>query len=146
MTGSPARVWREHSRASGRCRAISRRAVTASRRRSPATSAEHLRDLGDGLGIGENLGHFARALAVAGRPETAAQILSSSEALYEETGGGVLVRVAKMNAETLDTIRSEIGERALAEALEQGRTLTIDDAIALALSTAPASEPSSQAG
>jgi hypothetical protein len=42
--------------------------------------------------------------------------------------------------------RPPLFPRALVEALEQGRTLTIDDSIGLALSTAPASEPSSQAG
>jgi hypothetical protein len=73
------------------------------------------------------------ARSVAGRPETAAQLLSSSEALYRETGGGVLSWVAKMNERTLSMIHGQIGEEAVGEAWEQGRTLTIDEAIALAL-------------
>ena len=36
-----------------------------------------LLDLGDRLGIAENLGRFARTLAVGGRAGAAAQILSS---------------------------------------------------------------------
>jgi predicted ATPase len=92
-----------------------------------------LRELGDPLGMGENLGRFARTLAVAGRPEDAARLLSGSEALYKETGGGVLLWVAKMNEETLASIRAQIGEQELASAWEEGRALTIDDAVALAL-------------
>jgi hypothetical protein len=74
-----------------------------------------------------------RTLAVAGTAGTAARILSSSEALYEETGGGVLSWVAKMNAETLGVIRSQLDDVAFAEAWEEGRALTIDEAVALAL-------------
>jgi predicted ATPase/DNA-binding SARP family transcriptional activator len=100
-----------------------------------------LTDLGDSLGIGENLARFARALAVAGRPETAAQLLSSSEALYNETGGGVLSWVAKMNNETLVAIRSQIGDEALAEASNQGRALTIGESVALALASSAGPTP-----
>ncbi|HEY1365658.1 MAG TPA: BTAD domain-containing putative transcriptional regulator [Gaiellaceae bacterium] len=92
-----------------------------------------LRELGDPLGVGENLGRFARVLAVAGRPETAAQILSGSEAVYGETGGGVLLWVAKMNEETLALLRTQLSDAALAEARDQGRALTIDETVALAL-------------
>jgi len=92
-----------------------------------------LRELDDRLGIAENLGRFARALAVAGRPEEAAGMLGSSEALYEETGGGVLSWVAKMNEETRAIIRSTLDTAALAEAWEQGQALTLDEAVALAL-------------
>jgi predicted ATPase len=92
-----------------------------------------LRDLDDRLGIAENLGRFARALAVAGRARTAAQLLASSEAIYEETGGGVLSWVAKMNEETLTTIRAQLDDATCTDAWEQGQALTVDEAVALAL-------------
>jgi non-specific serine/threonine protein kinase len=96
-------------------------------------SLEILRELGDRLGIAENLGRFARVLAVAGRPEEAACTLASSEALYEESGTGVLSWVAKMNEETRTIIRSQLDEAAFAEAWEHGEALTLDEAVALAL-------------
>ncbi len=92
-----------------------------------------LRELDDLLGIGENLGRFARVFAVAGQPETAAQLLASLETLYEETGVGVLSWVAKMNAETLATIREQLDAPTLAAETARGRALTVDDAVTLAL-------------
>jgi len=38
-----------------------------------------------------------------------------------------------MNDETLTAIRAQLDEAAIAEAWEQGRTLTLDEAVALAL-------------
>ena len=40
---------------------------------------------------------------------------------------------AKINEETLTTIRTQLDEAAFAEAWEQGRALTLDEAVALAL-------------
>jgi hypothetical protein len=40
---------------------------------------------------------------------------------------------ARMNEKTLSTIRARLDESAFAEAWEQGRALTIDEAVALAL-------------
>jgi predicted ATPase/class 3 adenylate cyclase len=90
-------------------------------------------ELDDRLGIGENLGRFARAFAVAGRAGTAAQLLAALEAVYDETGGGVLSWVAKMNEGTLSLIRDQLDEDAFARASELGRALTTDEAVALAL-------------
>ena len=90
------------------------------------------RDLGDRGGIYENLCRFARALAVAGRAEPAALLLSGSEALREEIGANISW-VAKMKEETLATLRPQLDEAALAELWEQGRNLSLDDAVAVAL-------------
>jgi ATP/maltotriose-dependent transcriptional regulator MalT len=89
--------------------------------------------LDDRLGVGENLARFARVFAVAGRAEAATELLAGLEALYQETGGGVLAWVAELNEETLDLIRGALGEQALAQAFDRGRRLTVDDAVALAL-------------
>lgn len=71
--------------------------------------------------------------ALEGRVRTAAQLLSSSEALHEEIGAGVAWWAATRNERTLTAVRTQLEEAALAEAWEQGQALTVDDAIALAL-------------
>jgi len=89
-------------------------------------------DLGELHMIARDLLRFARVLALEGRAETAARLLSSSEALHEEIG----VREAWLPADiqgTLTTIRTQLDEEALAEAWEQGRALTVDEAVAVAL-------------
>jgi tetratricopeptide (TPR) repeat protein len=90
-------------------------------------------DVGDPLGIGENLARFARTLAAAGRPEIATRLLGALEGLYRQTAGGVVAWVTKINEETERSIRSQLDELTVAEAREQGRALTVDEAIALAL-------------
>jgi predicted ATPase/class 3 adenylate cyclase len=90
------------------------------------------RNLGDPLVTTEDLCRVARALAFVGRAATAARLLSCSEALREEMGG-IWSWLARMNEETLTTIRSQLDEAALAEAWEQGRALTADEAVSLAL-------------
>jgi predicted ATPase len=90
------------------------------------------RDFGDRLEIAIDLGHAAHALAFAGRAGPAARLLSCSEAFLEEIGGAESW-VVRMNEDTLAAIRTKLDEAALAEAWEQGRTLTLDKAVALAL-------------
>ncbi len=89
------------------------------------------RDL-DPLDTGESLCGAARALAFVGRGETAARLLACYEALCEEIGINV-PWVARMNEETLVAIRTQLDEAAVAQAWEQGRALTADAAVALAL-------------
>jgi len=90
------------------------------------------RDLGGALDLGANLCHVAEALAVAGRAEIATLLVSCSEVVFEEIGADVLW-VARMNERTLAIIRSHLDEAAFADAWEQGRALTLDDACDLAL-------------
>jgi hypothetical protein len=94
-----------------------------------------LTELDDRLGIGENLARFARVFVVAGRADTAAELLAGLEVLYDETGAGVLTWVAKLNEETLGLMRSELGDESMAEAFDRGRRLTVDEAVALALAS-----------
>jgi ANTAR domain len=125
--------------ASWRCRSTSWRhmPVTTAESKTPFSmlkeSLRILHDLGDPLGIAENLGRLARALTVAGSADAAARLLASSDVLYERTGGGVLSWVARMNEETLTTIRARLDDADFADAWEQGRALTLDQAVALAL-------------
>ena len=90
------------------------------------------RDLGDPLEIVTGLCGVARAIAAAGQPETAAQLISSVESLREEIGGGE-AWVSRMNHETLATVNTRLDETAFAAAWEQGRELNLDRAIGLAL-------------
>jgi tetratricopeptide (TPR) repeat protein len=92
------------------------------------------RDLGDRVATAVNLCRFARAFAEEGRAQAAARLLACSDALHEEAGAsGLASWAAEMNDETLAAIRTRLDEAAFAEAWEQGRALTIDEAVALVL-------------
>ncbi|MEP7224323.1 MAG: adenylate/guanylate cyclase domain-containing protein [Actinomycetota bacterium] len=90
------------------------------------------RDDGIPLGIAENLCTFAMFLVAEGRAETAARLLSRAEALSDEIGG-VSSWAGRMNEKTLASIQAQLDEASFAEAYEQGRALTINEAVALAL-------------
>jgi predicted ATPase/class 3 adenylate cyclase len=91
------------------------------------------RDLGDPIGIARGLCRVARVLASRERAGMAARLLSSSEALHEELGARLRPWLAQMNEETLTSVRAQLDEAAFAEAWEEGRVLTADEALALAL-------------
>ena len=82
-----------------------------------------------------DLCRFARALTRAGRWRSAARLVAKGETLRDETGeslGSWAVIEAKLG-ETLAAIRAHLDEAAFAEAWEQGRALSPDEAVALAL-------------
>jgi predicted ATPase/class 3 adenylate cyclase len=91
-----------------------------------------VRDLGNRLETAMALRRSARALALTGGAETAARLFSCSEALREEMGFS-RSWFGELNEETLTPIRRQLDEAAFAEAWEQGRKLTVDEAVALAL-------------
>jgi hypothetical protein len=90
------------------------------------------RDLGNTFEIAIGLCGAARAITVAGRVETAVRLISCFEGLREEIGGGE-AWVVRMNEETLATIRTQLDEAAFDEEWERGRSLTVDEAVSLAL-------------
>jgi tetratricopeptide (TPR) repeat protein len=90
------------------------------------------RDFGDSSAIADALGYFAAVLARAGRAEEAARLLAAAEALHEEFGSSG-AWPAKENEEALGRIRPQLEETAFAEAWAQGRAMTVDEAVALAL-------------
>jgi class 3 adenylate cyclase len=65
--------------------------------------------------------------------EVDTRVLARSEALREEIGGVQYAWIAELNEGTLAIVRAELDEAALAEAWEDGRALTLDEAVALAL-------------
>jgi predicted ATPase len=91
------------------------------------------RDVGSPHGIAQALCHAAADLALLrGKTETAARLLSWFEAQREQIGVSE-AWVTRMNERTLATVRTGLDEAAFAEAWEQGRTLTADEAVALAV-------------
>jgi predicted ATPase len=92
-------------------------------------------DFGSLQGIAQSLCRSAGTFGVLpGKAETAVRLLSCFEALREQIGVSE-AWVARMNEETLAAIRARLDESAFAEAWEQGRVLTIDEAVALALAS-----------
>lgn len=89
-----------------------------------------VREIGEAE-VADSISRFASILVHAGKAEAAMRVLSCSETLREELG----IRrswVLERNEETLDAIRGQLDETAFAEAWEQGRKLTPDEAVALA--------------
>jgi tetratricopeptide (TPR) repeat protein len=93
------------------------------------------RDRGVHLQTTLDLSRFARALAFAGGAAAeATQLLSCAAARREDIGAGSPPPyVATLNDEAIAAIRTQLGEDSFAEAWEQGRTLTLDEAVALAV-------------
>ena len=91
-----------------------------------------LRELNDLLLLAAGVGRFASVLALAGRAATATQVLSTSEALMEEIGARP-PWFAGISSKTLAAVHTQLDDAAFAEVWERGRTLTADEAVALAL-------------
>jgi tetratricopeptide (TPR) repeat protein len=93
------------------------------------------RELGDRFREATLVCRYARLLAHAGRAEAAARTLAAGETLYEHMGGSPMGWLRRDNDEALALIRAELNQGAFAAAWEQGRTLTADEAVALALAS-----------
>jgi non-specific serine/threonine protein kinase len=89
--------------------------------------------LGDRVMAATNIGRLAYALARAGKAHTAAQLLAASAALIEEVGARPRAWAVEQNEQTGNILRTELGDAAFAEASEEGRKRTLDEAVALAL-------------
>ena len=102
-------------------------------------SRESLRTLGE---VGDRLlavsviCSAASVLTSIGRSATAARLMSYADVEYEESRARE-PWVDTMNSDTLSVIRAQLDEAAFADAWEQGRKLTTDKAVALALGEMP---------
>jgi predicted ATPase/class 3 adenylate cyclase len=99
-------------------------------------SRESLRiyvDLGSQSGVAHQLFRCAGALAIAGKARLATQLLSCAETLYEQMGTAMLPHLVAENEITLAAIHAQLDDAAFAEAWEEGRSLTADEVVALAL-------------
>ncbi len=90
------------------------------------------RDLGDLLDTAVDLCRFAAALVAAGAAEQAARLLGAFDALGDQVGGR-RSGVEGLNEATLARVRAQLDDVAFADAWEQGRALTLEQAVALAL-------------
>jgi hypothetical protein len=90
--------------------------------------------LGDLLDTAVDLCRYAVVLAREGKAVTAARLVSGLEARGDELGSR-RSQVGELSEEALITIRSRLDEAAFAEAWEQGRTLTVAEAVTLALAS-----------
>ena len=92
------------------------------------------RDQGSLLQTSFDLCRFARALAIMGdRPERAASLLAAAEAIRDEIGAGTPRFLAKIVEDALAGIRAEIDDASFAAAWEEGKVLSADEGVALAL-------------
>ena len=89
-------------------------------------------ELGNRQMLARDLGSLARATAMAGRAEVAARLVARSAALFEEIGAVEVGRV-EFDDGTLSLIRGVLDDATVARALDDGRALTVDEAVALAL-------------
>ena len=90
--------------------------------------------LGDLLDTAIDLCRFAVVLARQGNAVTAARLFASLEALGDEIGSRGQT-VEELSEETLTIVREQVDKAAFAEAWEQGRTLTVAEAVTLALAS-----------
>jgi predicted ATPase/class 3 adenylate cyclase len=88
------------------------------------------RDLGDRGGMADDIYRLARTLLAAGKAAAAATLLSWLEALSQEIGAAV---EPGEHEKTLATVRTQLDAAAFSDAWEQGRKLSLDEAVALAL-------------
>jgi hypothetical protein len=89
--------------------------------------------MGSKRGITESLSSLARLAAASGEPERAAPLLGVAEALFEEIGIRMDPNDRMEFDHSLAATRSRLGEEAFTAAWEQGRAMTVEQAIAYAL-------------
>lgn len=88
---------------------------------------------GDAIHVADTLSRIAAALAASSDVRTAAVLLSRSIEANEELQMAVPVYQQSRNEETLAAIRTDLDEASFAEAWDEGRRLSTDEAVALAL-------------
>jgi predicted ATPase/class 3 adenylate cyclase len=76
---------------------------------------------------------FASGLVAAGKPVAAARVLASAETLLEENDARARPVLAEGIDQTIGAIRAQLDESALGEAWAEGRSLTPDEAVDLAV-------------
>ncbi|MEO5704559.1 MAG: adenylate/guanylate cyclase domain-containing protein [Candidatus Limnocylindrales bacterium] len=114
-----------------------RRAIEGGRPRDAILMLEEAyqisRDTGDRWRLTHIASGLARAFAAMGAAPVATRLLSSEKALFEEIGGKAPPTLTRVDEVTLALVREQLSEAAFTEAWEEGRKLTTDEAVALAL-------------
>jgi len=91
-----------------------------------------VREVGDRVEAADILSRFAALLASTGKAATAARLLSCNQAEREQFGG-TRFWVTSRNDETLALIRAQLDDAAFAEAWDEGKHLSVEEAVALAV-------------
>jgi predicted ATPase/class 3 adenylate cyclase len=91
-----------------------------------------VREVGDRVEAADILSRFADVLASTGKAATAARLLSCNQAEREQFGG-TRFWVTSRNDETLALIRAQLDDAAFAEAWDEGKHLSVEEAVALAV-------------
>ena len=72
-----------------------------------------------------------------GRPVQAARLLAGADALRRPTGRGINQVMRRAYDETVALLRGQMGEAAFAAEWREGQRLTLQEAVALAMSDEP---------
>ena len=93
-------------------------------------------ELGDHLDSAADLSRTARVLAITGHPATAVRLLASLSALRPEIGGRRAL-VESITEETVSRVRRQLDEATFSSEWQAGQSLTIAEALRLALEAMP---------
>jgi predicted ATPase len=91
------------------------------------------RELGFSIFVGIDLIRFAAILTAYGRAADGARLVARADTLREESGFILESWATEEREATIGNIRAALDETAFTEAYEEGRSLTVDEAVALAL-------------
>ena len=91
------------------------------------------RELGDGEGVAMYLAGLAGIAGVEGQPERAARLFGAAQALYERIGRAVDRSDRAGYDPNISGVRAQLNDEALAAAWAEGRSMTLEQAIAYAL-------------
>ena len=155
LGGDPvrARTWYSHSlavhRSLGHERGIANTLCNIARvarmeddRRSAIAYLEEalllFRRLGERRGVAECLGELAAVAAGADQPGRAARLYSAATALRDAIGAPLSAGDVEAQERVLGAVRAVLGETGFAEGWTDGRGMSLDDAVVLALARQPA--------
>jgi predicted ATPase/DNA-binding SARP family transcriptional activator len=92
------------------------------------------RELGSRYGVAMSLGGLGWVAVAQGQPERAARLFGQVEVLREASGVPIFELVRSLWESMVDTARGALSEEAFARAWAEGRAMTLEEAIADALS------------
>ncbi|MDQ3707447.1 MAG: tetratricopeptide repeat protein [Chloroflexota bacterium] len=95
-----------------------------------------LKEIGNKAGVAGCLDGLAQVAAAAGRPEQAARLFGAADAITRATGEAVPVANRAEYTQTVAGVRDSLGERAFETAWVLGREMSLEEAVAYALTEA----------
>jgi predicted ATPase/class 3 adenylate cyclase len=95
------------------------------------------REVGNAVFVAVDLVRFAALVHAGGEPDAAAQLLARADALRAEIGFAEESWMTEERERTLIAVRSALDQPTLARAWDEGLSLTLDEAVALAVDRRP---------